>query len=80
MKMMEVILWIHDGKCRLLLKKDGVVIYTNDRWNNRASAEEMILEAVPEASLRFVGRAHKREIKKLNVEWDAVLPTVPRNG
>ena len=66
---MEAVLWIHGSKCRVLLKKDGVVIDTNDMWNNRASAEAMVLQAVPEARLRFATGA---EVEELNAEWDAV--------
>jgi len=65
---MEAVLWIHGSKCRVLLKKDGAVIDTNDMWNNRASAELMILQSVPEARLRFVAGA---EVEELNAEWDA---------
>jgi hypothetical protein len=67
---MEALLWIHGSKCRVLLKEDGVVIDTNDMWNNRASAELMILQSVPEARLRFVAGA---EAEELNIEWDAAV-------
>jgi hypothetical protein len=71
MESTEAILWIHDKKCRVLLKEDGVVVDKNDTWNNRASAEHMVRTSAPEATIRFIKTTPESapEIEKLNVEW-----------
>jgi hypothetical protein len=63
----EAILWIHEKRCRVLLKEDGVVVDKNDMWNNRASAEHMVRTSIPEATVRFTKSAS--EIERLNVDW-----------
>ena len=67
---MEAFLWMHNKKCRVLLKEDGVVVEKDDSWNNRASAECMVLDLDPEVAINFVKTP--LEITKLNEEWEAV--------
>ena len=68
---MEAILWLHEKKCRIMLKSDGKVVDKDDNWNNRASAEMTVRMSVPEATMRFVRDAD--EIQALNKEWDLSL-------
>lgn len=75
-------LWLHDRKCRVLVKDpDGKVIFMDDSWNNRASAEMTVLMAFPGAKLNFIRscsdfdenkirKSNGDRIKELNDEWE----------
>ena len=67
---MDAILWIYDKKCRVLLKDGDQVLDLNDTWNNRASAESMVLRSFPEANIQFVHDPNKIDV--LNAEWDVL--------
>jgi len=69
---MIAVLWIHEKKCRVLMKDgDGRVFDTDDTWNNRASAENMVIQSFPKARIRFV--KDQSEVRDLNAEWDACV-------
>jgi len=72
---MEAILWLHIGKCRVMLKENDTIIDINDTWNNRASAESMVIQSVPGAKLRFVKDA--KEVQSLNNAWQLFIKRIP---
>ena len=65
---MKAFLWLNGPVCRVLLKEDDQIIDTHEGWNNRASAELMVMSGYPEAEIEFV--SDEDRISELNLEFD----------
>lgn len=68
---MKADLWISGDACRILVTEGGVVIDTNESWNNRASAELAVYDLYPEAIVKFHRDSDK--IKALEEEWQRCM-------
>ncbi len=67
---MRAILWIYNGKCRIMVKdKEGGVIDLNDHWSNVASAQSWLNDLYPEAKQTTIRDSSKHG--DLNREWNS---------
>lgn len=74
---MIALLWIHNRKCRTLVKDGDRIVDSNDAWDNRASAELSVNLAYPESDIEFVTEPGR--VETLNREWQAFLDSRRNN-
>lgn len=76
MSKLTATLWIHENKCRVILREvtdtTTVILSVNDTWNNRASAEldVMITGPVFSKDLHFISPLLTNTIDSLNKEFE----------
>lgn len=82
MSKLTATLWLHKDKCRVIVRTvtdtSTEILYVDDTWNNRASAElsVMVNGSVLQENLEFVKWTEEERIELLDKEFEDYIQKI----